>query len=392
MASRGDQTKRRSSLFFGSSFLLNSSKTSSKTPSEQSSYSDLKHGLRLNSLVKEEDISKVTVNEPLFHDSYISSEDEAGSSSAGFQEPPSPTFSEELDFDDDGEDTFDEVNIKDSMTNFGLGLAIETYKPSDVARKVSIVVCKPKQVYITPPTSPAHPRSATAMSTHRHSFVPSESSRPVSMTQAGSYFNSYWSTFHQLQNVDSASSRQSSSAYSNRSSSSSFSEASEASRSTAATSVTSEYRYPADKTPLPPQPIQRTNAVKRQSRRLSGSFSRSFLAKAADGATEAQVTRKSAVSPVETIRPATSMGMRPITPALPNDFVRPSAPANSRSSSPVPMRRKSIVPSMSKLQINVPDVSTMPPPPESYRPRNPALRKKKSISDIWFRRSVSTYI
>lgn len=396
MASRGNQTKRRSSLFFGTTFLLNSSK-SSNCPSEQSSYSDLKHSIRHNSLAKSAVDSKITINEPLFHDSYISSEDEASSSSsAGLQEPPSPTFSEELDFEDDLEDTYDgEVNNKDSLTDYGLGLAIETYKPSDVARKVSIVVCKPKEVYITPPTSPTYARSASAITPLRHSFIQSESARPASEMHPGSYFNSYWSTFHERQSVDFSSSRYSSSARSDRSDRSSSSSFSEASRSTAATSVTSEYVRPADKMPAPPQPPQRANAVKRQSRRLSGSFSRSFLAKAADGATEARTGSKSSaspVSPVETIRPSTAMSMRYFIPSMPDDFLRPAVPANSRSTTPEPLQRKSIVPSMPKLQIDVPDVSTMPPPPESFRPRAPALRKKKSISDIWFRRSVSTYV
>jgi len=343
MASLSQRARRRSSLFFGNNFSLASLKSpiSPASPSEQISYPNLKHEVRQISAMKEPHRTS-SPEEPLFQDSYLSSSED-DSASADFEEPESPTFSE-CNFHD-AEEGYDDDEKEDALEDFGLGFAIETFKPNDVARKVSIVVCKPRVVEITPPTSPTLSRGSSATSSIR------PQSRPSS-----AYFGG-WNAFHERQNTDLYASAKSSSEQSNRSSSSSLVGPQSIPKSIDVMDYSTAIVPPMPtNAPLP----QRANALKRQSHRLSSSFSRSFLAKAAD----------ELPSPTETLRPMTP---RPATAA-----------------SRTPHDR------MLSLQIpaNFPSVDTMPPPPEVLpRPRTPALKKKKSMADVWFkRRSVSTYV
>jgi hypothetical protein len=340
MASLTQRAKRRSSLFFGANFSLTSLKTSSPVLPTDQSFTEFKHSIRHSTPANSVSSKKSELTEPLFQDSflsneaYLSSDEDEVSSSSDRQGSESPTFSDFAFNEDDFE--FDEAEQKDSLNDFGLGLAVETFKPSDVARKVSIMICKPKVVDISPPTSPVYSRNLSPL---RQSLAPE--SRPNS-----TYFNT-WSGFYYNTGTSSSSQSQ-------RSSSSSISDAS---KNTEATTVSIDSVYSAQEMPSPPIP-QRANALKRQSHRLSTSFSRSFLAKASDAP----------VTPMEPVRPATS-----------NSFYIPAHPA---------VRLNTV-----QLPAGFPDVSTMPPPPEVPRSKTPALRKKKSMADGWFkRRSVSTYI
>lgn len=382
MASLSERARRRSSLFFSNNFNLSSLVKSSATPSEQSSYSDLKHGIRHNSpaTVGLTTGSKHTSIEPLFQESYLvskeylTSEDEQ--SSADSQEPASPTFSADYEFDDEDDAALgDEYDKMDPLDDFGLGLAMETYKPSDVARKVSIIVCKPKQVYITPPTSPTSPlfaRATPAVSPLRHSYAPM--STPADMdTEAmqASYFGNWYAAYDR-QNIEFSACTKSNSTSSRTSSSA----GSESSRYTSATTVSNDSMLPADNFLVSPQrpktSLGRANALKRNSNRYSTSFPRSFQAKATEEDVEQMPpphrSTTSPISPAETIRPTTSVSMRPVVEAA-----RPS------TSSAAPRATVSQIPNFSRPE-------RFPPPPEIPRSNTPMLKKKKSIADVWFKR------
>lgn len=384
MASLSERARRRSSLFFGNNFPLSSLVKSPPTPSEQSSYSDLKHGIRHSSpaTVKPTQRSKHTSIEPLFHESYLvskeylTSEDEQ--SSADSQEPASPTFSDDYELDDYAA-LSDEYDKKDSLDDFGIGLGFETYKPSDVARKVSIIVCKPKQVYITPPTSPTSPlfaRTTPTVSPLRHSYVPM--STPADMdteAEQASYFGSWYAAYDR-QSTDFSACTKSNSTSSRTSSSA----GSDSSRYTTATTVSNDSMLPADdflvSTPRPKTSLGRANALKRNSNRYSTSFPKSFQAKVTKEDVEQMPpphrSTTSPISPAETIRPSTSVSMRPA-----KESARPSTSASYKPAAP------------HAPALHIPNFSRperFPPPPEIPRSNTPMLKKKKSIADVWFKR------
>lgn len=357
MAGTTEKARRRSSWFLGPNFSLTALKAFSNS-AEKSSYADLKHYPSEISISKEPSVTKAPIHEPLFQDAYLSSASEDDVSCASDAEAPaSPTFSDEFEFDDIESDYEDEVEIKDASHGYGLAVTVDLPQPSEVARRVSVVVCKPKQVYITPPTSPTSPRKSSVVCPTR---VPTEIR---SFSRPTSFYGSWRDTSARTSNESfdrSVSDRSDRPVYS---SSSSISESSQS----------SEAVSPTEPAPLP----RRSNALKRQSNRLSTNLSRLSLHRARD---DYSPYLDSPVSPLSTFSPLSQESNRPNTPSF-----RPSTPA--------PMFSRPLTPRAPTLQIpDIPKIDLMPqipPVPEIPRSHTPALKKKKSsMAEVWFKKNL----